>query len=75
MKILHNNDPFFHISLENIFSEDRLKIIFKEINELKNNFENPESTGSSTYNFEVLKKNTGMFLVKSENYENLAVLM
>jgi len=74
MKILHNNDPFFHISLENIFSEDRLKIIFKEINELKNNFENPESTGSSTYNFEVLKKNTGMFLVKSENYENLKTI-
>ena len=71
MKIIYNDNPFFHISLENVFSAEELKIIFKEINELKKNFKDPEFTGSASSNFEILKNNTGIFLVE---YENLKII-
>ncbi len=74
MKIIHNNNPFFNISLENIFSAEELKIIFKEINELKKHFKDPNFTASATKNSEILKKNTGIFLVESETYENLQII-
>jgi predicted 2-oxoglutarate/Fe(II)-dependent dioxygenase YbiX len=74
MKIIHNNNPFFNISLENIFSAEELKIIFKEINELKEKFKDPNFTGSATTHSEILKKNTGIFLSESETYENLKTI-
>lgn len=74
MKILHNDNPFFNISLENVFSAEELKIIFKEINELKEKFKDPNSTRSATIHSEILKKNTGMFLVEYKNYENLKTI-
>ena len=73
MKIIYNDNPFFHISLENVFSAEELKIIFKEINELKKHFKDPDFTSSATKNLEILKKNTGIFLVESETYENLQI--
>lgn len=42
MKIIHNDNPFFNICLENVFSTKELEIIFKEINELKKDFKDPE---------------------------------
>jgi hypothetical protein len=74
MKITHNDDPFFYISIENIFCEDELKIIFEEIAEIKKYFKNPEFTGSADSHFEILKKNTGMFLVEYKNYDNLKII-
>ena len=47
MKITCNDDIFFHLSLENIFSNDILENIFKEINELEKYFEDPEFTGTA----------------------------
>ena len=74
MKIIYNDNPFFNISLENIFSAEELKIIFKEINELKKHFKDPNFTASESTHIEVLKKNTGMFLSESETYENLKTI-
>ena len=74
MKIIYNDNPFFNISLENIFSAEELKIIFKEINELKKHFKDPNFTASASTHIEVLKKNTGMFLSESETYENLKTI-
>jgi hypothetical protein len=74
MKIIYNDNPFFHISLESIFPKDNLKIIFEEISELEKYFKNPEFTGSATSHIEVLKKNTGIFLVEYKNYENLKII-
>tara|TARA_Y100000004_G_scaffold196879_1_gene268532 strand:- start:2739 stop:3383 length:645 start_codon:yes stop_codon:yes gene_type:complete len=71
MKIIHNDTPFFNISLENVFSDEELKIIFKEINELKPHFKEPDLTASASTHSEFLKKNTGMFLLDSENYKIL----
>jgi predicted 2-oxoglutarate/Fe(II)-dependent dioxygenase YbiX len=74
MKIIYNDNPFFHIYLENVFSTEELKIIFKEINELKKHFKDSEFTGSASFNFEILKKNTGMFLAEYKDYENLKTI-
>ena len=74
MKIIHNDNPFFNISLENIFSAEELEIVFKEINELKKDFKDPNFTNSASTHLEVLKKNTGIFLVESEIYENLKMI-
>ena len=74
MKIIYNDNPFFHISLENVFSAEELKIIFKEINELKKNFKDPEFTGSASSNFEILKNNTGIFLVECENLKIIKII-
>jgi hypothetical protein len=74
MRIIYNDNPFFHISLENVFSTEELKIIFKEINELKKEFKDPEFTGSANSNSEILKKNTGIFLVEYKDYENLKTI-
>jgi hypothetical protein len=80
MKIIHNNTPFFHITLKDVFSSEELKIIFKEIIELKQYFKSPNLTGSASrgnnYHHEVLKKNTGTFLLKTneETYKNLKVI-
>jgi len=71
MKLIHKDNPFFHISLENVFSVEELKIIFKEINELKKDFKDPNFTESASTHLELLKKNTGIFLSSCENYENL----
>lgn len=73
MKIIHNDNPFFNISLENIFSAEEFEIVFKEINELKKDFKDPNFTNSASTHLEVLKKNTGIFLVESETYENLQI--
>jgi hypothetical protein len=74
MKIIYNDNPFFNISLENVFSDEELKIIFKEINELEKDFKDPNFTGSASTHLEILKKNTGMFLFKSGSYENLKTI-
>jgi hypothetical protein len=74
MKIIYNDNPFFNISLENIFSAEELKIIFKEINELKKYFKDPNFTVSASTHLQVLKKNTGIFLVESEIYKNLKMI-
>ncbi len=74
MKLIYNDNPFFHISLEDVFSAEELKIIFKEINELKKDFKDPNFTRSASTHLEVLKKNTGMFLVKSKTYEDLKTI-
>ena len=74
MKIIYKDNPFFNIFLENIFSAEELKIIFKEINELKKNFKGPNFTGSASTHSKILKKNTGMFLSESQTYENLKTI-
>lgn len=74
MNIIYNNNPFFNISLENIFSKEELKIIFKEINELKKHFKGSKFTGSASSQSKVLKKNTGMFLIENETYEDLKII-
>jgi len=80
MKIFHNDTPFFHITLEDVFSTKELEIIFKEIIELKQYFKNPNFTGSAisgnTNHHQVLKKNTGTFLHKTneETCKNLKVI-
>ena len=74
MKIIYNDDIFFHISLENIFSNDVLGNIFKEIGELEKYVKDPEFTKSACSDFGILKKNSGVFLSNCENYENLKTI-
>ena len=74
MKIIYNNNPFFNISLENVFSAEELKIIFKEINELKENFKDPDPNQTASNHLEILKKSTVAYLMESENYENLKTI-
>jgi hypothetical protein len=62
MKIEHKNLPFYHIQLEDVFSEYELKEITKKILSFKSNFKPPEETGSSHNSKEFLKKNKGMYL-------------
>lgn len=68
MKILHNDIPFFHISIENIFSEENFNEIFDEIKSLKTEFKTEEFTRSSFLpNGKILKKNKGIYLDELEN--------
>jgi predicted 2-oxoglutarate/Fe(II)-dependent dioxygenase YbiX len=74
MKITHKNIPFFHICLENIFSSEELEIIFKEINQLKYSFKHEYFTKSATdKDLKLLKKNTGVFLSETKNYQKLKI--
>ena len=74
MKIIYNNNPFFNISLENVFSAEELKIIFKEIDELKENFKDPDPNQTASNHLEISKKSNIAYLIESENYENLQII-
>lgn len=74
MKIIHNESPFFYISIENIFSENIFSKLYDEINSLKSKFKTKEYTGSAVLpNGENLKNNKGLFLEELDNFDNLQV--
>lgn len=74
MNIIHNNQPFFHISLENIFSEKEWSDIYQELILLKPHFKTPEHTESATHNKKFLKKNKGIFLLETKNIEESKII-
>ena len=68
MKITHKTNPFYHISLENIFTENDLFDIKAKLDRLKFQFKSGEYTGSSIeINGKIKKKNKGLFLLDCKN--------
>lgn len=63
MKVIHHNEPFLHVTLEDVFSPRELEIVHEEIKGLKQYFGNPDVTGTaSSKDDELLKKGDGIFL-------------
>jgi hypothetical protein len=74
--IIKNYDPFPFLEIENMYSEDELKLIWQELEFLNQSdkLEKPEETGSASVNGEILKKNTGLYLddlYKTRNISNI----
>ncbi len=70
MKIKYVEEPFFHIVVENTFSD--LNLIFNEMYLLKDKFLSPESSGGATFEGgEHKKKNKGLFLNGCKDYQSL----
>jgi hypothetical protein len=83
MNIIYNTNPFFHISIENVFSKKQLETIFEEIEFLNPHFKGPAFTGSASLKYtdcndclmeKELKKNTGIFLDDVENFKNSQII-
>lgn len=60
------NEPFPFLIIENVFSDDQLEIIWKELeyycSDYDNFFLSPESTGGAMDGPKYIKKNAGLFL-------------
>ena len=70
MKINHVEEPFFHIVVEETFSD--LNSIFDELDMVKNRLKTPEHTGGATsISGKNRKKNKGLFLNEFRNYQSL----
>lgn len=75
MIIRNKNEPFFHIVIDEIFSDSILPTIYEEINSLKNELKSGDMTKAALDSFgNSLKKNKGIFLVESKNYKNSKVI-
>lgn len=73
MEINFIKEPFFHIIVDDTFSD--LNLIFGEINLLKDKFLSPEQSGGATFeDGEHKKKNKGLFLDGCENYRSLKIV-
>lgn len=73
MKIHHMKDPFFHIIVEEAFSD--LDSIFDELDSLKDSLLSPEHTGGSkSESGEIEKKNKGLFLDGCQNYQKSKIV-
>lgn len=65
MKVIHNNNPFPFIIIENIYNNEELKLIWEELNFIcySHKLENPEDTGSAVdTQGNLLKNNKSIFL-------------
>jgi len=63
MEIKYTNNPTPTIFLENIFENDTIDLIHKELDLLNPNFTNPQKIGSAVnYGGQILKQNSGIFL-------------
>ena len=74
--IIKNYNPFPFLEIENMYSEDELKLIWQELEFLNqlDKLEKPEETGAASVNGEILKKNSGLYLddlYKSRNISNI----
>lgn len=74
--IIKNYNPFPFLEIENMYSEEELKLIWQELEFLNqlDKLENPEKTGTASINGEILKKNSGLYLddlYKSRNISNI----
>jgi|ETNvirnome_6_100_1030635.scaffolds.fasta_scaffold02044_14 hypothetical protein len=70
MKVIHHNEPFLHVTLEDVFSSRELEIVHEEIKGLKQYFGNPDVTGTAlSQDDEPLKKGDGIFLLQLD-YES-----
>lgn len=75
MIINHYKEPFFHIVVNNVFSESVLTVIHEDINLLKSELKSEEHTSSATDDKgNYLKKTKGIFLYESENFEKLKIM-
>lgn len=76
MQIKYHSDPFFHITIENSFSDSNLLEIKKEINCLDPQLKSGDLTGAALHNItgDSQKQNTGIFLSDCENYDNLNIV-
>jgi len=75
MKIIHNNQPFFYISLENIFSKEEWDNVYGELILLKPEFKTPEHTRSAMSSTKILKKNKGIFLLEQLQEEKSKIIL
>lgn len=75
MIINHHENPFYHITIDEVFSKSFLPLLYKEIDLLKNEC-NPENTTGSARNItgKKLKSNKGIFLSECSYCENLKIL-
>lgn len=74
--IIKNYNPFPFLEIENMYSEEELKLIWQELEFLNqlDKLEKPEKTGTASINGEILKKNSGLYLdnlYKSRNISNI----
>lgn len=75
MNIKHYTEPFYHIIIDDIFSDEVLSEIFKEIEILETEFKSEKFTFSAKdFNGKLLKKNKGIFLNESKFYESLKII-
>jgi len=74
MNIQHNDFPFYHIVIDEVFSKSILPSIYEEINLLKKEFKPPEFTESAKQNGKILKKNKGIFLQESKIFGDLKII-
>jgi hypothetical protein len=75
MKIIHKDQPFFYISLENIFSKKEWDDVYEELILLKPEFKTPEHTGSASLPTKSLKKNKGIFLGEQLQEEKSKIIL
>jgi len=62
MQVKFVRKPTPHLLLDNIFSEEELKLVWTELNFIHPNLEPPQHTDGAKINGEVIKKNSGIFL-------------
>jgi len=75
MNIKHYTEPFYHIIIDDIFSDKVLSEIFKEIEILKTEFKLEKFTfPAKDFDGKILKKNKGIFLCESKFYKSLKII-
>jgi len=64
MNVQKNQEPFPHLIVDEVYSEDELKLIWQELEFLTypEKWKEPKQTGSATLHEKVLKNNLGLFL-------------
>jgi len=76
--IIKHYDPFPFLEIENMYSQDELKLIWQELEFLNqlDKFKGPEETGSAkTPEGEVLKKNSGLYLDELYNSRKISNIL
>ena len=75
MKVYVNEDPFPHILIENLYTEEEEILIKKELDFLLPSLKDPVSTGAALNGSEPLKRNKGIFIDRTYHDRSVSYIL